>query len=143
MCQTAFISQNIVRLGTRSYKHSLEAMVPEEYSVGQLRRLNRDLDTFYEYLYSQCNDVTEHEYKVFERQFDSMLTTLKTLYMSCKKMPSECGVSDEAEKLRMNYVALYELNNDIKNYRINAPRDTEWTALLSDAGNALKSIAHD
>ena len=50
MCQTAFISQNIVRLGTRSYKHSLEAMVPEEYSVGQLRRLNRDLDTFYEYL---------------------------------------------------------------------------------------------
>lgn len=46
MCQTAFISQNIVRLGTRSYKHSLEAMVPEEYSVGQLRRLNRDLDTF-------------------------------------------------------------------------------------------------
>lgn len=143
MCQTAFISQNIVRLGTRSYKHSLEAMVPEEYSVGQLRRLNRDLDTFYEYLYSQCNDVTESEYKVFEKQFDSMLTTLRALYMSCKKMPSECGVADETEKLRMNYVALYELNNDIKNYRINAPRDTEWTALLSDAGNALKSIAHD
>ena len=71
-----------------------------------------------------------------------MLTTLKTLYMSCKKMPSECGVSDEAEKLRMNYVALYELNNDIKNYRIKAPKDTEWTALLSDAGNALKSLAH-
>ena len=155
MCQTAFISQNIVRLGTRSYKHSLEAMVPEEYSVGQLRRLNRDLDTFYEYLYSQCNDVTESEYdekpfeateseyKVFEKQLDSMLTTLRALYMSCKKMPSECGVADETEKLRMNYVALYELNNDIKNYRINAPRDTEWTALLSDAGNALKSIAHD
>ena len=140
MCQTAFISQNIVRLGTRSYKHSLEAMVPEEYSVGQLRRLNRDLDTFYEYLYSQCNDVTESEYKVFEKQLDSMLTTLRALYM---KMPSECGVADETEKLRMNYVALYELNNDIKNYRINAPRDTEWTALLSDAGNALKSIAHD
>ena len=139
MCQTAFISQNIVRLGTRSYKHSLEAMVPEEYSVGQLRRLNRDLDTFYEYLYSQCNDVTESEYKVFEKQLDSMLTTLRALYMSCKKMPSECGVADETEKLRMNY----ELNNDIKNYRINAPRDTEWTALLSDAGNALKSIAHD
>ena len=135
MCQTAFISQNIVRLGTRSYKHSLEAMVPEEYSVGQLRRLNRDLDTFYEYLYSQCNDVTESEYKVFEKQLDSMLTTLRALYMSCKKMPSECGVADETEKLRMN--------NDIKNYRINAPRDTEWTALLSDAGNALKSIAHD
>lgn len=143
MCQTAFISQNIVRLGTRSYKHCLEAMVPEEYSVGQLRRLNRDLDTFCEYLYSQCNDVTESEYKVFEKQLDSMLTTLRALYMTCKKMPSECGVVDEAEKLRMNYVALYELNNDIKNYRINAPKDTEWTALLSDAGNALKNIAHD
>lgn len=81
MCQTAFISQSIVRLGTRSYRHSLEALVPNEYGVSQLRRLNRDLDAFYKFLYSQCNTVTEQDYNVFGQQLTSMLNTLKHLYV--------------------------------------------------------------
>lgn len=133
MCQTAFISQSIVKLGTRSYKHSLEALAPNEYRVGQLRRLNRDLDAFYEYLYSQCNTVTERDYNVFGKQLNSMLSILKSLYTSCKRMPKEYGVSTEAEKLKRNYQALYELNSDIKNYRIKALKDGEWSSLLSDA----------
>lgn len=141
MCQTAFISQSIVKLGTRSYKHSLEALAPNEYRVGQLRRLNRDLDAFYDFLYSQCNSVTEQDYQVFGKQLASMLTILKSLYTSCKQMPKEYGVSTEAEKLKRNYSALYELNNDIKNYRIKAAKDAEWSALLSDASLALKKIA--
>lgn len=144
MCQTAIISQSIVKLGTRSYKHSLEALAPNEYRVGQLRRLNRDLDAFYEFLYGQCNSVTEQDYNVFGKQLISMLGILKTLYTSCKQMPKECGVSLEAEKLKRNYVALYELNSDIKNYRIKASKDSEWTSLLADAGLAIRNVAaHD
>lgn len=144
MCQTAFISQSIVKLGTRSYKHSLEALAPNEYRVGQLRRLNRDLDAFYEFLYSQSNTVTERDYSVFGKQLTSMLNILKSLYVSCKQMPKEYGVSAEAEKLKRNYSALYELNSDIKNYRIKASKDAEWAALLSDASMAIKKIsAHD
>ncbi len=144
MCQTAFISQSIVKLGTRSYKHSLEALAPNEYRVGQLRRLNRDLDAFYDFLYSQCNTVTEQDYQVFGKQLTSMLGILKTLYISCRQMPKEYGVKTEAEKLKRNYSALYELNNDIKNYRIKATKDAEWSALLSDASLALKKVAaHD
>ena len=141
MCQTAFISQSIVKLGTRSYKHSLEALAPNEYRVGQLRRLNRDLDAFYDFLYSQCNTVTEQDYQVFGKQLTSMLSILKTLYTSCRQMPKEYGVNTEAEKLKKNYSALYELNNDIKNYRIKALKDTEWSSLLSDAGLAMKKLA--
>ena len=144
MCQTAFISQSIVKLGTRSYKHSLEALAPNEYRVGQLRRLNRGLDAFYDFLYSQCNTVTEQDYQVFGKQLTSMLGILKTLYISCRQMPKEYGVKTEAEKLKRNYSALYELNNDIKNYRIKATKDAEWSALLSDASLALKKVAaHD
>lgn len=144
MCQTAFISQSIVKLGTRSYKHSLEALAPNEYSVGQLRRLNRDLDAFYEFLYSQCNTVTESDYRVFGKQLTSMLSILKVLYVSCRQMPKKYGVSEEAEKLKRNYSALYELNGDIKNYRIKVSKDAEWAALLSDASMAIKKIAaHD
>ena len=141
MCQTAIISQSIVKLGTRSYRHSLEALAPNEYRVSQLRRLNRDLDAFYEFLYSQCNTITEQDYSIFGKQLTSMLNILKTLYVSCKQMPKEYGVSTEAEKLKRNYSALYELNSDIKNYRIKALKDVEWTALLKDAGMAIKKIA--
>lgn len=140
MCQTALISQNIVRLGTRSYRHRLEALAPNEYRVGPLRKLNRDLDSFYEFLYAQCNSVTEADYKVFGEQLCSMLATLKMLWQSCKRMPKSCGISDEAEKLKMNYSALYELNEDIKNYRIKAPKDKELSALLSQASLALKMV---
>lgn len=144
MCQTAFISQSIVKLGTRSYRHCLEALAPNEYRVSQLRRLNRDLDAFYELLYSQCNTVTERDYNVFGRQLTSMLDVLKSLYASCKQMPKEYGVGAEAEKLRRNYSALYELNGDIRNYRIKVAKDAEWSALLADAGRAIKKVAgHD
>lgn len=137
MCQTSFISQSIVKLGTMSYRHSLEALAPNEYRVGQLRRLNRDLDAFYEFLYGQCNTITERDYNVFGKQLVSMLNTLKMLYVSCKQMPKEYGVSTEAEKLKRNYSALYELNGDIKNYRIKAAKDADWTALMADAGMAI------
>ena len=76
MCQTAFISQSIIKLGTRSYRHSLEALAPDEYNVSRLRRLNRDLDAFYELLYCQCNTVTEHDYSVFGQQLTSMIDPL-------------------------------------------------------------------
>lgn len=141
MCQTAFISRAIVKLGTRSYRHSLEALAPDEYRVGQLRRLNRDLDAFYEFLYGQCNTVTEQDYNVFGKQLVSMLGILESLYSSCKKMPKECGVGAEVEKLKRNYSALYELNSDISRYRVKATKDAEWSALLADAGLAIKKVA--
>lgn len=121
-------------------KCGLEALAPNEYRVGQLRRLNRDLDAFYEFLYSQCNTVTENDYKVFGNQLVSMLSNLKALYASCKQLPKEYGVSEEAEKLKRNYVALYELNGDIKNYRIKASEDAEWATLLAEAVMAIKKV---
>lgn len=119
------------------------ALAPNEYRASSLRKLNHDLDSFYEFLYSQCNSVTEADYKVFGEQMDSMLTTLKLLWQTCKRMPKVSGLVNEAEKLKMNYSALYELNEDIKNYRIKAPKDNEWSSLLSQASLALKKVAYD
>ncbi len=122
----------------------MEALAPNEYHVSQLRRLNRDLDAFYDFLYSQCNTITEGDYNVFGKQLTSMLSTLKSLYTSCKKMPEECGMGTEAERLKRNYSALYELNGDIRNYRVNTVKDSEWSSLLSDASMAVdKLTAHD
>ncbi len=46
MCQTALISEKIVRLGTRSFKQRLEAVSGNEYSVTKLSRLNRSLTIY-------------------------------------------------------------------------------------------------
>lgn len=143
MCQTSIISHNIVKLGTRSYKHSLEALAPNEYGINQLRSLNRDLDSFYVFLYGQCNSITERDYHVFGKQLTSMLGALKMLYSSCKQMVHEAAMLVEVEKLKKNYSALKELSNDIQNYKIKAPKDPEWSELLSDASIALNKLAHD
>lgn len=59
-------------------------------------------------------------------------------------MIKDRGASVEVEKLKMNYNALSELNNDIKNYRIKASKDAEWSLLLSEVSSVLKKIAaHD
>ena len=143
MCQTALISQNIVRLGARSYRHRLEALSPTTYRVETPRRLNRDLDDFYEFLYSQYNTVTETDYKVFGEQLVAMLKTLRLLYTSCSRIPKKSGVSTEVEKLKMNYSALYELNEDIRKFRIKTKKDSEWSLILCDASDALQKISHD
>ena len=143
MCQTTLISQNIVRLGTRSYKYRLETLASSEYRVRSLHKLNHDLDTFYDFLYAQCNSVTETDYKIFGEQFNSMLATLKLLWQTCKRIPKSSGLGNEVEKLRINYSALYELNEDIKYYRIKALKNADCSALLSQASIALKKIAYD
>ena len=72
-----------------------------------------------------------------------MLATLKLLWQTCKRIPKSSGLGNEVEKLRMNYSALYELNEDIKYYRIKALKNADCSALLSQASIALKKIAYD
>lgn len=140
MCQTTLISDNIVRLSTRSYRQRLDAVVRNQYKVSQLARLNRDLDNFYELLYSQWNTVTKDDYAVFGPQLQIMLNTLRELYNTCKKLSDIPNFDKETEKLGMNYSAIFEINSDIKNFRIKVQYDDDWTLLLKQASDVVKSI---
>lgn len=140
MCQTTLISNNIVRLSTRSYRQRLDAVVGNQYKVTQLARLNRDLDSFYELLYSQWNTVTKDDYAVLGPQLQIMLNTLKDLYNTCKKMSCIPELKKETEKLGMNYSAIFEVNSDIKNFRIKKQEDDEMTHLMKQASDVVKSI---
>lgn len=139
MCQTALISNQIVRLGTRSYKQRLEAK-SKGYSISQLARLNKDLDGLYELLYSQWNMVTEHDYKVFGGQLQIMLGTLKELYLVCKNMSQGAIFEKETEKLAMNYSAIYEVNSDIVNFKIKAKHNMELKLLMKQASDITSRI---
>ena len=143
MCQTALISNNIVRLGTRSYKQRIEAVSDNRYSVNQLARLNRDLDDFYELLYEQWNSVTERDYQIFGPQLQIMLTTLKELYMLCKNMAKGANFEKETEKLGMNYSAIYEVNSDILNFKVNMKKDNEIRELMEHAAAITTKTTND
>lgn len=134
------ISNNIVKLSTRSYRQRMESLGSNQYNKRQLAQLNRDLDEFYELLYSQWRTVTEDDYKVFGPQLKVMLRTLRELYNTCRKMPKVLGLEQEIEKLDMNYSAISELNNDIENFRIKVLKDTEFGSLMECASEVMATI---
>ena len=137
MCQTAVISNTVKRLGRRSYTHRMEVATPGGYSETQLTRLNRELDSLYELIYDDWNTITEQDYAVFGGQLSLLVSTLKQLYDDCRNSVLHSAMHGEVERLGMNYSALYELNSDIVNYRIKAPRNTELQLMMSKASKVL------
>lgn len=140
MCQTALISQNIVRLGTRTFRHRLKAISGRDYNVVQLKRLNRDLATFYKLLYGQINSVTADDYHIFGPQLQLMLSNIHELYNVCEQFPENYGMKKEIRKLGMNYSAISEINYDIVNFRLETAQRPRLKSLLASASKALSSI---
>ena len=137
MCQTSVITNRVERLSKRSYSHRLDVATPNRYHVTQLARLNRELDSLYEFIYDDWRTITEEDYKMFGGQFVILIQTIKQLYDACKKQPKTMGLREETKKLGMNYSklgmnysALYELNSDIVNFCIKMPKNEEMKKVL-------------
>lgn len=141
MCETALISKTLVCMGRRTYIHRMEVATPNTYRVGQLARLNRDLNNLYEMLYEQWRSVTAEDYKIFGGQFQVLLDTIKSLYDSCRKLPREMGMKEEVRKLGMNYSALYELDSDIVNFALKSFKSEKMKAALLHLATVDKKIA--
>lgn len=141
MCQTAVISNKIVRIGTRSYRQNLESMGNNYISLLNLSILNNDLDNLYELIYNQIPTIKPEDYQVFGRQLQELIKTIKALYQTCKKAPVSLGIDKETEILGRNYSALYELDNDIRNFKISTVKDPKLSQLLQQASATLNKIA--
>lgn len=139
MCQTALISRSIVRISARSFEHNLEAVSGVSVTLNKLIRLNNALDRLYESIYEEFNDITPDDYKIIEPQLLLLLNTLKGLCNTYKKMRTTGRYSEEIAKLGMNYSALYELNYDIKNFRVKKI-DPEFSSLLQKVDAAMKIL---
>jgi hypothetical protein len=140
MCQTTVISDKIVKLGTRSFKQRLELASGTRFTASKLITLNRGLDKLYDFLYSNFNTVTENDYNTFGPQLDILLQTLKELYSTCERTPDSWGLLEETDKLVRNYSALYEINKDFMNFRIENHTDKEMNSILSSASVALNAL---
>lgn len=141
MCQTALISNKIVRLGTRSYRQNIESMGNNYISLLNLSTLNNDLDNLYEIIYNQMSVLTQEDYKLFGDQLHQLIKTIKDLYNTCKKAPISLGIESEIKKLGMNYSALYELDKDLRNFILPTEKDPSLSDLLRKASKSLNKIA--
>ena len=139
MCQTALISKSIVRISARSFEQNLEAVSGASVTHNKLIRLNNALDRLYETIYDQFNDITPDDYKIIEPQLLLLLNTLKGLCNTYKKMRTSGKHSEEIAKLGRNYSALYELNCDIKNFRVKKITP-ELSCLLGKVDEAMKML---
>ena len=115
----------------------MELATPGGYKVAQLARLNRELDGLYELIYDEWGTITERDYAVFGGQLELLVKTIKQLYEDCRHSADRQLLHDEVERLGMNYSALYELNSDIVNFRIKAPRNTALQEMMSKAAKTL------
>ena len=140
MCQTSVISDRVVRLSKRSYSHRLDVATPNKYHVAQLARLNRELDSLYEFIYDEWRTISEDDYNVFGGQFVILIQTVKQLYDACKKQPKSMGLSAESKKLDINYSPLYELNSDIVNFCIKMPKNEEMKKALQHLAEVDKRL---
>ena len=137
MCQTAVISNRVARLCRRSYSHRMEVVTPGGYNAAQLSRLNRELSSLYELIYKDWDTITEQDYAVFGGQLTLLVNTVKQLYNDCRKSLLHRDMREELERLEMNYSSLYELNSDIVNYRIKAPRNIALQEMMAKASEVL------
>lgn len=139
MQQTASISKSIVRISARSFEHNVEAVSGSGITHNKLIRLNNALDKLYDAIYKQFNVITSEDYKLIEPQLMLLLNTLRGLNKTYKRLRISKPVSDEVAALGRNYSAIYELNSDIKNFRIKkiSPELSRALHRASDAMNLI------
>lgn len=140
MCQRVLISKNIRSISTRSFESNLEAASGMGVSLLKLTRLNRSIDSLYELLYSQFNDITAEDYKTIGPQLTFLLQTVKNLYQYCKSLKTVTVVNKEIENLWHNYSALYELKGDLEKFRLNPITDCNLSKALSLASSHINKL---
>lgn len=133
----AVISSKIVRIGTRSYRQNLESMGNNYISLLNLTMLNNDLNNLYEIIYDQIPTIKPEDYRIFGGQLQELIKTIKALYQTCKKAPLSLGIDKETETLGRNYSALYELDRDIRNFKLTPVKDESFSQLLHQASATL------
>ncbi len=139
MCQTAIISKDIARVSTRGYRQNVEALAGEPLRLHKLSRLNNSLDSLYQLLHDQFNTIRKEDYAQLGPQLSLLLTTIKDLHKTYRRLSDSVSMKRETKRLSANYSALFELDSDIRNYRLRQ-LPAPLTASLTKAASLLNTL---
>lgn len=137
MCQTELISKSIIRLSKRSFANRLDILSPEVMERKRMFvKLNSQLNRLYEQLYDSYQEITEKDYEVFAPYLSVLIETLKELETTCKQSRYKVQLADCLVNLRMNIVAIEEIDYDIRHFKINIKKNPQYSRVM----NRIKSL---
>ena len=134
MCQTAVISRHIGRIGRRSFDRRMRMASPLYVEKrGEVTRLLNEVDRLSDRLHDEFITITEDDYRMFGSELKIVINTLKALRRESQSRPELKPYDD---RMRQQIMDLEELDHDIVEFRIKAPKNKE----LQDALASIKDI---
>ncbi len=134
MCQTSVISRHIGSIGRRSFDRRMRMASPlfvEKH--GEVARLLNDVDRLSDRLHVEFITITENDYNMFGPELRILISTLKALRSESHSRPE---LRRYDERMRQQILDLEELDHDIYEFRVKAPKNKELQEVLS----SLKDI---
>ena len=133
MCQTAEISRHIGRIGRRSFNRRMRLASPLFVEKqGEVAHLLNDVDRLSDQLHDEFITITEDDYRLFGPELKIVISTLKALRRESKTRPE---LRRYDNRMREQIVDLEELDHDILEFRVKAPKDEALQQTLSSLKN--------
>ncbi len=133
MCQTQVISRHIGRIGRRSFDRRMRIVSPLYVERrGEIARLLNEVDALSERLHDEFPTITEEDYKLFGPELKVAIGTLKSLL---KESLTRHELKLYNERMRVQIMDLEELDHDIREFRVKAPKNEELQKTLAQIDN--------
>lgn len=134
MCQTIAISRHLGRIGRHSFDRRMRLASPLFVDrQGELTRLLNEVERLCERLHEEFSTITENDYRQFGPKLKIVISTLKELRRESRSH-SELRMYDN--RMRQQILDLEEIDQDIQEFRIKAPKDEE----LQKAMASIKDV---
>lgn len=134
MCQTSVISHHIGLISRRSFDRRMRMASPMFVDKRcEMSRLLNDVDRLSDRLHDEFITITEEDYRMFGSELKILISTLKDLRRD-SRLRADLRPYDD--RMRQQIVDLEELDHDIVEFRIKAPKNKE----LQEALASIKDI---
>jgi hypothetical protein len=98
---------------------------------GEIVRLLNEVDALSERLHNEFSTITEEDYRMFGPELKIVIATLKSLL---RESMTHRELKLYNERMREQIVDLEELDHDILEFRVKAPKNKELQAAMAKVG---------
>ena len=132
MCETQIISRHIGRIGRRSFDRRMRIASPMFVEKrGELARLLNEVDKLSDRLHDEFPTISEDDYRMFGPELKVLISTLRDLRQESLVRKELKPYND---RMRQQIADLEELDHDIVEFRVKAPKDEAMQAAMAEVG---------
>lgn len=131
MCDTVIINHSLVGLNKRSLARRIDMQTtPFEKEKLALARLNGSVGRLYVTLYDNFPTISESDYRSFGPYLQILIDTLHSLVEAYQQSRYALTLKEGIDDLMGNLSALVEMENDIRCFRVEAPKNARLHGLM-------------